>query len=101
MARNATDQAFEAILKIEGRDYVYDGGSGRGLPSGIEAIQHNDLEATDSKAELIRVPRSAWSPVPQPGKLLTDNGRARRILDTDDDGTSRTLLLIVSLDSTE
>lgn len=101
MTQSATIQAFSQLLKHQGREYTYDGFLGKGLPSGIETIQRSNFESGLAKAELIRVLRSAWSSSNfKVGGILTDvlADKDRRIADIDDDGTSDTLVIVVSID---
>ena len=101
MTQSATVRVFSSLLKYQGRDYTYSGFPGRGLPSGIITIQSSDYESVSAKAELIRVLRSAWGNIEiKVGGILTDTQlrKDRRIVDIDDDGTSDTRILFVSLD---
>ena len=101
MTQSATVQAFSQLLKYQGRDYTYSGFPGRGLPSGIITISSNDYESVSAKAELLRVLRSGWGNAElKVGGILTDTDlrKDRRIVDIDDDGTSETVILFVSVD---
>ncbi len=100
MTQNATAEVFRELLALEGRSYTYDGVSREGIPSGLEPYRDNDLETVAVKVELIRVLRSAWGDSGVAvGKAITDfNDKERRVVDIDDDGSSDTFLLIVSVD---